>query len=183
MNCWKCKERCETAVCVSCGEIQPPPANPNPFAILNLNQSYFLELSEIESAYRKLSRQVHPDRYVNAPAVSRRMALQWMAAINSARRVLLDVRKRARWLATGTSTVSEESTPSDPTFLELVFELQMLQSEDPKAANDSVNRHIQKIEDEVIQIFRNKDLGTGDLSEVESKLNRLQYLSKIQVME
>ena len=182
MICWKCKEACEHAICVSCGSLQPPPPKPNPFQVLKLRQSYFIEATEIEQAYRKVSRKVHPDRFVSASAVIRRMALQWMAAINTARQVLLNDSKRARWMATGQAEPSEERMSQDPDFLELVFELQAQSMEDPEAAKAAAQQLSTTIESQIAACFKQHESGAGTLDNVPALLDKMQYLHKMKIL-
>lgn len=181
MICWNCKESCEHALCVSCGSLQPPPSNPNPFFVLRLSESYFLEDVEIERAYRKMSRQVHPDRYVKAPAVVRRMALQWMAAMNGAREIVLSPTKRARWLATGVAEPEEEKMSRDTEFLEQVFELQALRMSFPEKAQATVDKLIHALENQITECFKNHESGKSGLELVVDILDKLQYLHKTRI--
>ena len=65
------------------------------------------------------------------------MSLQWTAAANEARRVLKDPITRARYLATGSSRPKEVGGPKmEPEFLELIFELQIEQDDDPKGVSN-----------------------------------------------
>ena len=182
MICWKCKESCEHALCVSCGTLQPPPPQPNPFQVLKLRQSYFIEATEIEQAYRQVSRKVHPDRFVSASAVIRRMALQWMAAINTARQVLLNPTQRARWMATGAAEPAEEKMSQDADFLELVFELQAQSMDDPEAAKAEAQALLTQFEDQIAGCFQAHEAGEGSLDNVPALLDKMQYLHKMKLL-
>jgi len=47
----------------------------DPFETLGLAPKFDVDLKAAESRHRELSRALHPDRYVKAPAAERRMAL------------------------------------------------------------------------------------------------------------
>jgi len=178
MICWQCHEPTQSAVCVGCGAIQPPPPAPDPFDILGLDRKYFLQISDVEHAWRTISRSVHPDRFSTKPAVMRRMSLQWTAAINSARRDLKDPERRARLLATGDPNPPEtRRAPQDQEFLEAIFELQMNAEDDPSGvqtqATDMQDRERARLE----AVFSKWEDGSGDLTEVELILGRLRYLN------
>ena len=49
---------------------------------------------------------------------------QWMALVNEGLRILQDDVMRARYLATGSATVSETGQKMETGFLETIFELQ-----------------------------------------------------------
>jgi molecular chaperone HscB len=178
MICWKCHEPTQSAVCVGCGTIQPPPSSPDPFEILGLKPRYFLENTEVDQAWRAISRMVHPDRFAGKPAVMRRMSLQWTAAINSARRDLNDPERRARVLATGDPAPPEtRHAPKDQDFLEAIFELQMAAAGDPERVRAQATQMQDTEHAQLKRIFTAWEAEEGDLSEVERLLGRLKYLN------
>ncbi len=126
MHCWQCKEPVGGPACVSCGSLQPPPPRPDLFGILGLERRYGLERKELDRAWRARSRTTHPDRFAGEAALQRRLALQWTAHLNEARRVLRDPVARAWYLSTGEPRPPSKGAPTvDQGFLEEVFELQM----------------------------------------------------------
>ena len=178
MICWQCHEPTQSAVCVGCGSIQPPPPAPDPFEILGLQRRYFIETSQIEQAWRAISRLVHPDRFAGKPAVMRRMSLQWTAAINSARRDLKDPERRARLLATGDPNPPEtRRAPQDQDFLEAIFELQMGADDDPEGTREQASQMQDRERARLETVFTAWEAGTSDLSEIELILGRLRYLN------
>jgi molecular chaperone HscB len=100
MICWNCHENGSGAgpLCSACGALQPPPAGIDHFSALGLPRRYGLDLQELESRYRELSRVVHPDRHVRADAAERRASLLWSTEINEGYRVLRDPSRRAEYL-------------------------------------------------------------------------------------
>jgi DnaJ-class molecular chaperone len=133
MLCWKCKEAMQGLVCVSCSAIRPPPPKADYFSVFGLKKQYFIDASEVQSAHLRLAKVLHPDKWRQASAVERRMSKQWMALVNEGLRVLQDDVMRARYLATGSATVSETGQRMDTAFLETIFELQMRAMEDRPA--------------------------------------------------
>ena len=177
MICWQCHEPTTAAVCVGCSTIQPPPVENEPFSVLGLERRFHLEKADIESAWRKLSKQIHPDRYAGKPAVYRRMSLQWTALVNEARRILLDPMSRARMLATGSPKAPERGGPMpDPDFLETIFELQMEAEADSAAARQTVEEMWDRERSRLDGIFTRWEANEGDLGEVEDSLAKLKYL-------
>lgn len=179
MICWKCREPIETLVCVSCGAIQPPPAQPNYFKILGLSQSYFIDLEELSAAHRMVSKLVHPDRFRQRSAVERRMSLQWSAAVNEAKRVLVDPLLRARYLATGSATVSETETTNDQQFLEHIFELQMQAMSEPENAKERAQAELQRLCTSLELDFRAWEAQQGTLEHISQELIKWSYLTKL----
>ena len=180
MICWKCKEAIQSPVCVGCGTIQPPPPKPDYFAIFNLPRSFFI--SDIGAQYRRLSRVLHPDRFVKKSAVERRMSLLWTAAINEARRCLEDPIARARYLATGSAQVKEDRRITlSPQFLEMIFDMQMEAMEEPERIKIKAQELHEKEYSCLEDAFRQweKDKNQQLLGNVEIILARLKYLQNL----
>jgi molecular chaperone HscB len=137
-----------------------------------------MEISQIEEAWRGISRSVHPDRFAGKSAVMRRMSLQWTAAINSARTDLKDPERRARLLATGDPNPPEtRRAPQDQEFLEEIFELQMGAEDDPEGTRQQASQMQDRERAQLDAIFTAWESGQGDLLEVERILGRLRYLN------
>lgn len=180
MICWKCRESIQSPVCVGCGAIQPPPPNPDYFAVFDVPRSFFI--ADVAKKYRSLSRMLHPDRYVQKSAVERRMSLLWTASINEAKRCLEDPISRARYLATGSSRVQEDRRITlSPEFLEHIFDLQMAAMESPKEVQQQAQREYEEEFANLEAIFRRWERDQDDLhlQNVEIVLARLKYLNNL----
>lgn len=70
----------------------------NPFAIFEITPSFQVDLAALGNTYRELSKVLHPDRHVGAPAAERRHALNRAIEVNEAWRVLRDPIRRAEAL-------------------------------------------------------------------------------------
>jgi molecular chaperone HscB len=91
----------------------------NYFQLFDLPQTFALDPAVLESRWRTLAARVHPDRYVSATAVEKRMAMQWASTINEAYRVLKSPLQRARYLCelAGQDLQTESNTHMDGAFL------------------------------------------------------------------
>jgi molecular chaperone HscB len=97
--CWSCeKEGGKGPFCVSCKAILPPDAADDRFAVLGLARKFEVDLAAAESAYKDLSRQLHPDRFAKADPRARRAALGRTVELNDAWRTVKDPIKRAEYL-------------------------------------------------------------------------------------
>lgn len=179
MLCWKCKERMQGLVCVSCSAIRPPPPTADYYAVFGLERKYFLDEATIRVAHLRLAKVLHPDRWRQASAVERRMSKQWMALVNEGERVLRDPIARARYLATGSATVSETGGTVESTFLQTIFELQMRAMEEPVAVQEEASALMKDCQQELTTIFEVWEAGDGDLSTVESCLGKMKYLNNL----
>jgi len=91
----------------------------NHFELLGLPASYALDPARLESRYRELQGQVHPDRFAAGSEAERRVAIQWAARANEAYRTLRDPVGRARYLLQlkGFDTGEETNTAMPADFL------------------------------------------------------------------
>ena len=186
MTCWRCHEPVQGAVCAGCGAISPPRPDLGLFQALGLHPAWRIDAAALTTAWRAVSRKVHPDRFASKSAVERRMSLQWTATINEARRVLLDPRMRAHYLATGQAEPAEDGGPKlDPDFLEAIFDLQMLAGQDPEAAGKAARQQLEDaLQDLNLAMDAWEDSGPAGardpaaLAPVEPTLARIRYLDK-----
>lgn len=179
MLCWKCKESMQGLVCVSCSAIRPPPPTADYFAVFGLQKRYFVDVMEVQSAHLRLAKVLHPDKWRQASAVERRMSKQWMALVNEGLRVLTDDVMRARYLATGSATVSETGGKMDTAFLETIFELQMRAMEDRETVQLEATGMLAGCTKELERQFTAWEKGEGDLSCVEGTLGKMKYLQNL----
>jgi molecular chaperone HscB len=91
----------------------------DPFAILGIAAAYDVDVVALERVHRELSRALHPDRYVGAPASERREALARAIAVNEAWRIVRDPVRRAEALLQHAGIpVGEDREPAaSPEFL------------------------------------------------------------------
>ena len=89
------------------------------FGLFGLPARFDLDTQALESAWRAVAAQVHPDRYATASPAERRVAMQWAARANEAYRLLRDPLLRARYLCeqAGVDLQTESNTAMDPEFL------------------------------------------------------------------
>ncbi|HEY9275503.1 MULTISPECIES: Fe-S protein assembly co-chaperone HscB [Achromobacter] len=89
------------------------------FGLFGLPARFDLNAQTLESAWRAVAAQVHPDRYATASPAERRVAMQWAARANEAYRLLRDPMLRARYLCeqAGVDLQTESNTAMDPEFL------------------------------------------------------------------
>jgi molecular chaperone HscB len=97
--CWSCeREAGREATCATCGALQPPDETADHFAVLGLPATYAVDVDAAEAAYKRLSRQVHPDRFATADPRARRASLARTVQLNDAWRTLRDPVRRATYM-------------------------------------------------------------------------------------
>lgn len=89
------------------------------FTLFGLPERYALDLAQLESAYRNVQAQVHPDRFAHRPEAERRVAMQWATHANEAFRALRNPLERARYLLKlrGAQIDAERNTAMSSAFL------------------------------------------------------------------
>lgn len=89
------------------------------FALFGLNRGFRLDLSDLDSRYRDIQAQVHPDRFANAGDAERRMSMQWATHANEAYQTLKKPLERAKYLLhlAGHDIQAENNTAMPADFL------------------------------------------------------------------
>lgn len=68
------------------------------FSLFGLNRAFRLDLSDLDSRYRDIQAQVHPDRFAHAGDAERRLSMQWATHANEAYQTLKKPLERAKYL-------------------------------------------------------------------------------------
>lgn len=91
----------------------------NYFALFQLPQQFELDLTQLDSQYRKLQGEVHPDKFVNASPAERMQSMQMATLANEAYQTLKHPTSRARYLLQlqGIATDEENNTAMPADFL------------------------------------------------------------------
>ncbi|MBY0502220.1 MAG: Fe-S protein assembly co-chaperone HscB [Alphaproteobacteria bacterium] len=70
----------------------------DPFAILNINKTFSIDLMMVEKCYFEAQKQIHPDRFINASSDIKKDAVQRSSEVNKAYHILKDPLLRATFL-------------------------------------------------------------------------------------
>ena len=149
--------------CSECGKIQPL-AGSDHFAFFGLPRKLRIDESELEKSFYALSRQFHPDYYMNASPAEQQASMERSSMLNDAYRALRDKVTRVTSLLT-LEGYREAEKKAPPELLEEVFELNM-QIEELKAAKkvgdkDEVSEARSAL-DEALEGLREKLSGIDD---------------------
>ena len=68
------------------------------FVLFGIKPTFRLDLSDLDSRYRDIQAQVHPDRFAHAGEAERRLSMQWATHANEAYQTLKKPLARARYL-------------------------------------------------------------------------------------
>jgi molecular chaperone HscB len=117
------------------------------YELLGVPRSLHLSLDSLQQRYYELSRQLHPDRFMQKPEAERQRALDKSSALNDAYRTLKEPIKRAQYLLAleGFDVGEQRSKDVPPELLEEVFELNMA-LEEMRGGDDSARPQIEQAE-------------------------------------
>lgn len=124
IECPSCGRRQEPRlVCESCST--PLGVELDCFAALGLPNKLAIEPGALERVYHDLSRQIHPDRFAQAPVRARDASLRSTALLTRSYRTLRDPITRGRyWLEMRGEKLSDDNKQVPPEIAEMVFEIQ-----------------------------------------------------------
>ncbi|MBC7955581.1 MAG: Fe-S protein assembly co-chaperone HscB [Cytophagales bacterium] len=118
------------------------------FTLLGLPQRFAQDRPLIDTRWRELQTQVHPDRFAAEGAASQRIAMQWAVRVNEAYQRMRDPLKRAAYLCelNGAPINAENNTAMPPGFLAQQMEWREALDEatslsDVEALADAVTTH------------------------------------------
>lgn len=91
----------------------------NHFELFDLTPQFALDGAALESAYRDLQSQVHPDKFASSSEADKRASMQWSTRVNEAYQTLKTPLNRAVYLLqlNGINALSETNTQLAPAFL------------------------------------------------------------------
>ena len=86
-NCWHCGHAPESSLfCRYCNSLQRP--KPDYYRFLGLERKLHLDPDDLQQRFYRLSRLLHPDRYLRRTATERQYSLEATAILNDAYRTL-----------------------------------------------------------------------------------------------
>ena len=119
-------------LCSACGRILPLAGGGDYFSFFGLPRKLGIDEGRLEKVFYELSRQLHPDYFMNASEAERQASVERSSRLNDAYRTLRDRTARAQYLLSLAGYKEAEKT-APPDLLEEVFDLNM-EIEELKAA-------------------------------------------------
>ncbi|MBU2767285.1 Fe-S protein assembly co-chaperone HscB [Acidithiobacillus ferrivorans] len=120
-SCFQCGAElvAPSALCASCGAVQPFRADLSLFAVAGLPEKYDLDVQTLRTQVFALQKGLHPDRFAHAEPTARRYSLEWSTRLNEALAILRDPLKRANYLlqCQGVDALGEQVKVADPGLL------------------------------------------------------------------
>jgi molecular chaperone HscB len=163
------------------------------YELVGIPRSLNLSLDALQQRYYELSRQLHPDRFMQKPEAERQRALDMSSALNDAYRTLKDPIKRAQYLLTleGFDIGEQRSKDVPPELLEEVFDLNMA-LEEMREGDDSARPQLEQAEknfthmlsethQQLESLFGQYDAAPSRdvLAQIRNVLNRRKYIQNL----
>ena len=133
-KCWKCSQEITSLIfCEHCHSIQDysVSASLSHYVVLNLPETLLLDDQRLRNQFYELSKQLHPDRFVNEAHPAPQYALRWTTALNRAYQTLKNREERTQYLVEkylgASPQAAKAAIPTD--LAEAYFEVQDLLSE------------------------------------------------------
>ena len=154
------------------------------FALFELKPAFRLDLDQLAVRYRELARNVHPDRFADAPEREQRVALERSASLNEAYQTLKSPPKRARYLlALQGDEVPLEVTVHDPDFLMQQMqwreELEDLQDDGDLDGVAAFKRRLKTAQEHLNDSFAACWDDAAQREQAERLMRRMQFLDKL----
>jgi molecular chaperone HscB len=156
----------------------------NHFDLFHLPQQFSIDASALDSAYRNVQGQVHPDKFVSASEAEKRVAMQWATRANEAYQTLKNPLKRATYLCElhGVDLQAESNTAMPTAFLMQQMEWRETLA-DAKAERDTAALATL---DDALRAARKEEvakigtlLDNGDYAQAAQAVRQLMFLEKV----
>ena len=133
------------------------PLNLTYFEIFDIEINISINLSDLDSKYLKLQSKFHPDKFVNASAIERSMAVRISTHINDGYRTLKDLVSRVDYiLKINNFIIDENKTFKNSKFLAEQMELTEIINESEKSKYETIKMDIKnKISLIIIEMKKN----------------------------
>jgi molecular chaperone HscB len=162
-----------------------PDFSKNHFELFNLPQAYAMDAQALDSAYREVQREVHPDRFVGASDAEKRLAAQWATQANEAYRTLKSPLNRGRYLLklNGIDTEEERNTAMPLEFLMQQMEwreaVEAAKAAKDEAVLESLTRQKRAEERNLFMLLSEQLSGGADMMAAKETVRKLRFLEKL----
>ena len=155
------------------------------FALFGIKPAFRLDLSDLDSRYRDIQAQVHPDRFAHAGEAERRLSMQWATHANEAYQTLKKPLDRAKYLLhlAGHDIQAESNTAMPADFLMEQMEWREAVMEARNGGDHHELEHLHnRLRGDIIE--RYDELGqllddAGDHTQATDRVRRLMFLEKL----
>lgn len=153
------------------------------FSLFGLPERFAIDMVQLDTAYRNVQAQVHPDRFAHRPEAERRVAMQWATLANEAFRTLKNPLTRATYLLSkhGVEQDTHRNTAMSPAFLMQQMEWRESvenAAKDPKELN-RLRQELHRDERVMLDDLKCALDEDADLSQAAELVRRLMFMEKL----
>ena len=177
--------------CFSCNSLQTISDDIDHFEVMGLPHCFEIDLEELESLYQRLTLEMHPDFFITASDVQKRLSEKSSVMLNAAYSTLREPASRAGYLLSLFAKGKNLQTDKLPEgFLQDMFIFQesldeMLESGDQSALckmNEDLQDRYNFIESNYTSLFKILETSPDDteiLQQLQTQLNTERYLRRL----
>lgn len=182
-KCWSCnKEITQTDLfCPHCQSIQPVYAL-NPFSLFGIPSLFEVDTTKLADTYFSLQRNLHPDRFMSKSEQEREYAVQQVARLNEAYRILCSPAERSEYLLKISGWELPKTTNPQLPQTMLLHQFELREALDEVSNVQGLNKLKAQVDAEIKsciatlgEAFKNKEKEPAQCKTVE-----LQFLQKFQ---
>jgi len=154
------------------------------FSLFGLSRGFRLDLSDLDSRYRDIQAQVHPDRFANAGDAERRLSMQWATHANEAYQKLIKPLERAKYLLhlAGHDIQAESNTamPADFLMEQMEWREAVMEARNGRDHHELEHLH-NRLRSDIIARYENLGIlfDQGDSAQATDLVRRLMFLEKL----
>ncbi|MEJ7932291.1 Fe-S protein assembly co-chaperone HscB [Ramlibacter sp. AN1015] len=151
------------------------------FALFGLPERFHQDRAAIDSRWKELQREAHPDRFAAQGASAQRVAMQWSVRINEAYRRLKDPLRRASYLCElrGAPIEAESNTAMPSQFL--LQQMAWREALDEAGSEAELDALVHTLEDARVETLRviEQELDTnGDATAAARQVRALMFIER-----
>ena len=157
----------------------------NYFELFSLEIDFVLDRAALDSAFRDLQKEYHPDRFAHKSDEEQRHAVQNSAYLNTAYEALKSPLLRAQYLLSLRGVLTGEETRKQLPMAFLVQQMELRETlaeapdaSDPYAALEALESQTRELEKRCFDDFQ-EAYSEGDLDKAEESVRKLQFLKKL----
>ncbi len=177
--------------CFSCNSLQTVSDDIDHFKVMGLPHCFEIDSAELENLYQRLTLEMHPDFFVEAPEKQKHLSEKSSVMLNAAYSTLRELSSRAKYLLPLLDREKSLETDALPErFLQEMFTFQesldeILESDDQSALckmNEDLQNRYASIESNYAALFKKFETSPENheiLQQLQTQLNAERYLRRL----
>jgi molecular chaperone HscB len=151
------------------------------FTLFGLPAAHALDRADLDTRWRQLQAEVHPDRFASEGAAAQRLAMQWAVRVNEAYQRLKDPVRRAAYLCElrGAAIAAERNTAMPADFLVQQMEWREALDEAAGLADvEALDDEVRRVEQTLLRSLQTALDDRNDAPAAASTVRALMFVSR-----